>query len=136
MDSQVCEGCAAAHDGWRGGTRGRRTQTSNEETAGGVVRAVRTLWGDWTAVVPDCEHNSRYGTKLCEPDVKTLSPSLEFQRLRVCKRAHITTVRRPMAALYRTARTNSHVTASTGMFRTVLTPIAVMTASTIASFRD
>jgi hypothetical protein len=79
-----------------------------EETAGGVERPRVRRYGDFTAVVPDCEHNLCDMARTLRTGENAFRRPCNFKELRVVKRAHITTC--ALCAcwqpLYRIGRTN------------------------------
>src|SRR5450631_2564437 len=111
-----------------------------EETAGDVERPRVRRYGDLTAVMPDCEHNLCDMARTLRTGENAFRRPCNFKELRVVKRAHIATC--ALCAcwqpLYRIGRTNIfHVTASNGIVsNSPYTPLAIMTASPIASVRS
>jgi hypothetical protein len=110
-----------------------------EETAGGVERLRVRRYGDLTAVVPDCEHNLCDMARTSRMGENAFRRPCNFKELRVVKKTHITV--RALCARWQplSHRPNKyfHVTASSGIIsNSPYTPLAIMTASPIASVRS
>ena len=108
-----------------------------EETAGGVARLRVRRYGDSAAV--ECEYNFCDMARTLRLGGNGFRRPCNFKELRVVKKAHITTwcVMYLMAAFV-PHRPNKyfHVTASNGIVsNSPYTPLAIMTASPIASVR-
>ena len=96
-------------------------------------------YGDLTAVVPECEYNFCDMARTLRMGENTFRRPCDFKELRVVKRAHITTFALcGLMAAFVPHRPNKyfHVTASNGIVSSSpYTPLAIMTASPIASVR-
>jgi hypothetical protein len=86
---KVC-GCRP-HDGGAAHTGAGVRKPPKEETAGGVERLCVRRYGDLTAVVPECEHNFCDMARTLRKGGNTFRRPCNFKKLRVVKRAHITT---------------------------------------------
>jgi hypothetical protein len=117
---------------------GRRTQTSNGGNAAGVERPRVRRYGDLTAVVPDCEHNLCDMARTLPMGENAFRRPCNFKELRVVKSTYYNLCVMCLLAASVPHRPNKyfHVTASNGIvLNSPYTPLAIMTASPIASVR-
>jgi hypothetical protein len=108
-----------------------------EETAGGVERPRVRRYGDLTAVVPDCEHNLCDMARTLRVGENAFRRPCNFKELRE-KGTYYNLCVMCLLAAFVPHRPNKyfHVTASNGIVsNSPYTPLAIMTASPIASVR-
>jgi hypothetical protein len=110
-----------------------------EETAGCVARWRVRRYGDLTAVVPECEHNFCDMARTLRVGENTFRRPCNFKELRVVKKGtYCNLCAMCLMAAFVPHRPNKyfHVTASNGIVSSSpYTPLAIMTASPIASVR-
>jgi hypothetical protein len=110
-----------------------------EETAGGVVRWRVRRYGDLAAVVPECEYNFCDMARTLRVGENTFRRPCNFKELRVVKKGtYYNLCVMCLMATFVPHRPNKyfHVTASNGIVsNSPYTPLAIMTASPIASVR-
>jgi len=110
-----------------------------EETAGGVARWRVRRYGDLAVVVPECEYNFCDIARILRMGENTFRRPCNFKELRVAKKGtyYNLCVMCLMAAFVpHPPNKYFHVTASNGIvLSSPYTPLAIMTASPIASVR-
>src|SRR5712671_1641869 len=110
-----------------------------KETAGGVARWRVRRYGDLTAVVTECEYSFCDMARTLRMGENTFRRACKFQRVARCKKGtYYNLCVMCLMAAFVPHRPNKycHVTASNGIvLSSPYTPLAIMTASPIASVR-
>src|SRR5450759_4719883 len=127
------------HEGGAARTGAGVRKPPMEETAGCVARWRVRRYGNLTAVVPECEHNFCDMARTLRMGENTFRRSCDFKELRVVKKGtyyNLCVMCRMAAFVPHRPNKYFHVTASNGIVsNSPYTPLAIMTASPIASVR-